>query len=112
MTLLLNSITIFAGWIIDKLFVGDGLFLYWLLSVSLPFTLLYFGGLSTIQHYTLRWLLYRQETLPHSFSDKHLTHFFDSMSDRIILQRVGNGWVFIHRTLLEYFAKYIPEQQT
>lgn len=112
MTLLLNSIAIFAGWMIDKLFVGDGLFLYWLLSVSLPFTLLYFGGLSTIQHYTLRWLLFRQGTLPYSFSDKHLTHFYDSMTDRIVLQRVGNGWIFIHRTLLEYFAKYLSEEQT
>ena len=26
------------------------------------------------------------------------------MADRIFLQRVGGGWVFIHHSLLEYFA--------
>jgi hypothetical protein len=28
----------------------------------------------------------------------------DAMAERILLRRVGGGWEFIHRYLLEYFA--------
>lgn len=31
------------------------------------------------------------------------------MADRIFLRRVGGGWVFIHRTLLDYFASLHPD---
>jgi hypothetical protein len=33
----------------------------------------------------------------------------DAMKDRILLRRVGGGWVFIHRTLLDYFASLHPD---
>lgn len=46
---------------------------------------------------------------PHPFSDKKLTAFLDTMTDRLIPRRVGGGWIFIHRTLLEYFAELTPE---
>ncbi|GIK58621.1 MAG: hypothetical protein BroJett015_42840 [Chloroflexota bacterium] len=31
------------------------------------------------------------------------------MANRIFLRKVGGGWVFIHRTLLDYFASLHPD---
>ena len=72
-----------------------------------------YGGTAVIQHYTLRYLLARANILPFPFSDKKLIAFLDDMTDRLILRRVGGGWIFIHRTLLEYFAEQAtaPQQE-
>lgn len=59
-----------------------------------------YGGLAVIQHYTLRWMLYRNDSLP--FRD--LIPFLDYCVERIFLRRVGGGYIFIHRLLLEPFA--------
>ncbi|MEZ4513132.1 MAG: NACHT domain-containing protein [Chloroflexota bacterium] len=67
--------------------------------------MLLYGATAVIQHYTLRYLLARANILPFPFSDKKLIAFLDDMADRLILRRVGGGWIFIHRTLLEYFAE-------
>ncbi len=63
-----------------------------------------YGGGAIIQHYILRILLARENVLPYPFCDKKLVAFLDAMRDRLLLRRVGGGWVFIHRYLLEYFA--------
>ncbi|HEV2124698.1 MAG TPA: hypothetical protein VGW38_18280 [Chloroflexota bacterium] len=31
--------------------------------------------------------------------------------DRIFLQRVGGGYIFVHRLLMEYFASLYQEEQ-
>ncbi len=72
------------------------------MAPSLGFT--QYGGQTVIQHYTLRFLLAREGALPYPFSDKKLVHYLDAMVERILLRRVGGGWVFMHRSLLEYFA--------
>jgi hypothetical protein len=70
-----------------------------------PFVGLFeYGAAVPIQHYTLRWLLARAGALPYPFSDYHLVAFLDAMHERILLRRVGGGWIFVHRSLLEYFA--------
>ncbi|MGB7440744.1 MAG: NACHT domain-containing protein [Coleofasciculaceae cyanobacterium] len=48
----------------------------------------------------LRLILYRQGYIPrtHSF-------FLDYAAERIFLQKVGGGYIFIHRLLLEHFAQ-------
>jgi hypothetical protein len=61
---------------------------------------LYYGGLAVIRHYSLRIILAANQNLPWN-----LTHFLDYCADRIFLQRVGGGYIFIHRLLLEYFAE-------
>jgi hypothetical protein len=71
---------------------------------GLLFGLLPYGGNAVIQHYALRFLLTRQGILPYPFRDRRLVAYLDAMADRILLRRVGGGWVFIHRYLLEYFA--------
>ena len=30
--------------------------------------------------------------------------FLDSCAERILLRKVGSGYIFVHRLLLEYFA--------
>lgn len=67
------------------------------------------GGAAVIQHYTLRYLLHRYNHLPW-----HLVIFLDNMADHLLLRKVGGGYIFIHRLLLEYFASlydedYLPE---
>ncbi|MEM7118485.1 MAG: NACHT domain-containing protein [Chloroflexota bacterium] len=77
---------------------------------GLLFGLIGYGGTAVIRHYALRYALYRANILPHPFSDKKLVAFLDAMAERLILRRVGGGWIFIHRTLLEYFAELTPEE--
>ncbi len=59
-----------------------------------------FGGLACIQHVVLRFLLWRTGQLPW-----RLPQFLDYAAERILLRKVGGGYIFIHRLLLEYFAR-------
>ncbi len=75
-----------------------------------------YGGQSYVQHYVLRLMLGQQKILPPiSLSiknpDQDFVDFLDAMKDRILLRRVGSGWMFIHQTLLEYFASLHPDAQ-
>ena len=88
------------------------------LSVGLSFGLSFglrtgpeeLGGRTVIQHYILRYLLARQGVLPYPFSARKLVAYLDAMTARMLLRRVGGGWVFIHRYLLEHLAAlYNPE---
>ncbi|MAT99471.1 MAG: hypothetical protein CL608_20205 [Anaerolineaceae bacterium] len=64
-----------------------------------------------IQFYSLRWLLDRFDVIPYPFQISALTSYLDAMSERIFLRRVGDGWIFIHRTLLDYFASLHPSNK-
>ncbi len=61
---------------------------------------LLYGGATVIKHYSLRIVLARHDYLP-----MKLFSFLDDMVSRGMLRRVGGGYIFIHRTLLEYFAR-------
>ena len=61
---------------------------------------LYYGGFDVIQHYALRLLLVLQGHTPADYA-----RFLDYAVDRIFLQKVGGGYRFIHRLLLEHFAE-------
>jgi hypothetical protein len=71
---------------------------------GLIFGLLY-GGSTVLQHYTLRWLLYRNGSLP-----LRLVPFLDYCTERIFLRKVGGGYIFVHRLLMEHFASLYAEQ--
>jgi len=58
------------------------------------------AGKACIRHLTLRLILYRNGYIPWNYA-----HFLDYASDRIFLQKVGGGYIFIHRLLLEHFAQ-------
>ena len=62
---------------------------------------LWFGGLFAIQHITLRLIFWRRGSTPPLGK---YAEFLDYAAQRIFLQKVGGGYIFIHRYLLEYFA--------
>ncbi len=57
------------------------------------------GGWAVLQHFALRWLLHKGHIFPWQAQG-----FLDNATACILLQRVGGGYSFIHRLLLEYFA--------
>lgn len=58
-----------------------------------------YGGSAWVQHYVLRWYLWRGGFMPLNY-----VAFLDFAAQRILLQKVRGGYMFAHRTLLEYFA--------
>jgi len=57
------------------------------------------GGLAYLQHYCLRFLLYRNRAMPWRYA-----RFLEEATERILLQRVGGGFRFIHPLFQDYFA--------
>ncbi len=77
----------------------DGSFIFTVLSMSL-IGFLWFGGIDAIQHYVLRALLSVLGYLP-----IRLVRLLDYSTNELnFLQKVGGGYMFIHRYLLEHFA--------
>jgi hypothetical protein len=104
--------------------VGFTVFLYFLLSYTLPmvvdeaiadsvissviglpvlFAFLQGGGLACIQHFALRLVLYNAKQIPWNF-----VSFFESAEERLFIQRTGGSYVFVHRYLQDYFAENAP----
>ena len=63
------------------------------------------GGLACIQHYVLRIMLWHGGSAPLNY-----VRFLDYAAGRIFLRKVGGGYIFVHRLLLEYFASLEPEE--
>ena len=57
------------------------------------------GGIACIEHYMLRLYLWRAGCIPWKYS-----RFLDFADERILLRKLGGGYMFDHRLLLEYFA--------
>jgi hypothetical protein len=57
------------------------------------------GGYDALKHYVLRFLLYYKGYIP-----KNYMKVLNYAATLIILQKVGGGYIFIHRLLLEHFA--------
>jgi len=60
---------------------------------------LHYGGYICIRHTVLRLFLWRKGYIPLNY-----VCFLDEAADRILLRKVGGGYTFIHRMLLDYFA--------
>jgi eukaryotic-like serine/threonine-protein kinase len=58
-----------------------------------------FGGRACLHHFALRLVLWHK-----NFAPLHYVRFLDYATARIFLRKVGGGYVFAHRMLLEYFA--------
>jgi hypothetical protein len=58
------------------------------------------GGIPWIQHYTLRFYLRRAGSIPRRY-----LRFLGSSSEYSLLRRVGGGYMFSHRQILEHFAR-------
>ena len=57
------------------------------------------GGIACIEHYMLRFYLWRTGSMPWKYS-----RFLDFADECILLRKLGGGYMFSHRLLLEYFA--------
>ncbi len=60
---------------------------------------LIYGGSDVLRHLTLRAILWYTGHIPWRF-----VHFLDFAVSRILLRRVGGGYIFRHRLLQEYFS--------
>lgn len=69
-----------------------------------PIAGLYFGGLAFVQHFALRAVCSLSNYAPLRYS-----RFLDYAVERILLRRVGGGYIFIHRMLMEHFAAMTDE---
>lgn len=58
------------------------------------------GGEACIKHFILRVILYYNGYIPWNYA-----HFLNYATERIFLQKVGGGYIFVHRSLLEHFAQ-------
>ncbi len=63
------------------------------------------GGLAVWRHLVLRFLFWRSKMLPW-----RVIPFLEDATTRILLRRVGSGYSFPHRLLLDYFAD-LPQQK-
>jgi hypothetical protein len=79
----------------DLLLIGE---LFGLVSGMI--TGIKYGGAACIQHFTLRQMLYKKGCIPWNYAK-----FLDFASGRLLIKRVGGGYVFFHRMLLEHFAQ-------
>lgn len=70
------------------------------LSLIIGLPLAFRNGIyDAIKHYTLRAILVSGNYIP-----RHYVKVLNYAVALILLQRVGGGYIFIHRTLLEHYA--------
>jgi hypothetical protein len=62
------------------------------------------GGMDAIRHYSLRLLL----IINGHISWKYVS-ILNQAADRLLLRRVGGGYIFIHQYLQDYFAEQEPD---
>jgi eukaryotic-like serine/threonine-protein kinase len=61
------------------------------------------GGLACIRHLLLRVRLWYARVIPWNYPS-----FLDYAVERILLRKVGGGYIFVHRLLLDYLADLPP----
>lgn len=117
--LLFIAVWIFTGLLTFSVFSAYGLFSRLTEEPSMPsstlvlagvlsfgltiglIVLLNCGGSSVMKHYALRLILWLTGATP---SLSQFIPFLDHCAKLILLKKVGGGYIFIHRVLLEYFA--------
>jgi hypothetical protein len=62
------------------------------------------GGYACLQHLILRIMLWRNDFAPWDY-----IRFLDHAHERIFLRKVGGGYIFVHRLMMEYFATLEPQ---
>lgn len=92
------------SWLSDGRVINDD-DITWLgmLSVGAINSLKY-GGIACIRHFNLRQILGKKGRIPQNYA-----HFLAFASDRLLMKKVGGGYVFFHRMLLEHFARMNPK---
>lgn len=67
--------------------------------IIVPLSALIYGGYACLSHLALRIILWLSGAMPWNYS-----RFLDYAAERLLLRKVGGGYVFIHRMVLEYLA--------
>ena len=57
------------------------------------------GGLFSLRHFVVRLVLWMTGQAPLNY-----VRFLDHAKERLFLRRIGGGYIFIHRVVMEYFA--------
>jgi hypothetical protein len=70
-----------------------------LLPAPILLGFMYGGGFAVIGHLALRITLFLNGHAPRNYA-----HFLHYAEQRLFVQRVGGGYIFVHRLLLEHFA--------
>lgn len=73
--------------------------LRWGLMLGLVFG----GGVACIRHFSLRLILHRNNYIPWNYAE-----FLNFASDRLLMKKIGGGYIFFHRMLLEHFDRMNP----
>lgn len=93
MVICIYTIHFEAGWQ-EALSVGPVL----ALTSGIYFGLMHGGG-AYVRHRRLRRLLVRNDLAPRDY-----VAFLNYAANRVLMQRVGGGYIFLHRLLLDYLA--------
>jgi len=64
-----------------------------------------YGGTSSAKHLMLRLMLYTEGVIPLNYAE-----FLDHCVRRVLLQRVGGSYIFIHKMLQEHFVNVDAEK--
>ncbi len=90
------------GGLFGELSTGLDPTLGFVLSIGLsaaPLAGLLYGGLACLRHGVIRLLLWHDGSIPWNYP-----RFLDTAYEQILLRKVGGGYIFLHRLLLDYFA--------
>jgi hypothetical protein len=68
---------------------------------------LIFGGVFSMRHFVLRLMLWMNRSAPLNY-----VHFLDYAATRLFLRKVGGGYIFVHRMLMDYFASLHRTRKT
>jgi hypothetical protein len=96
----------FATFFISQVSGGQANILYPLISgigVSIIIGF-WMSGDEALKHFILRCLLYRNGSIPWNYA-----RFLNYSTERMLLQRIGGRYRFIHRLLQEHFAAQISD---
>lgn len=108
--LLAGTIAAVVGSVVAVLLLMAGRYLFGLqhdfrqtiilwLSIGFITTAFQYGGKAFLEHWLLRFLLWSEGSLP-----LNLQRFLDHVVRRTFMCRVGEGYIFVHRLPMEYFA--------
>ena len=86
--------------------LGIGFMIVFGVIFAFHFLILY-GEIAVIEHYVLRWYLWRRGSIPWNY-----IAFLNYATERILLRRIGGRYIFTHRLLQDYFASIENEEET
>ena len=64
------------------------------------------GFIAVIEHFALRVSLWQAGHMPWNY-----VHFLNDAAQRILLRKIGGGYMFAHHLLLEHFAMSQDEER-